>query len=105
MDLSNLSYAELNDLQTKIASELKVREVQEKENLRQEIMAKIAACGFSLEEVMPSGKKIRSAGQKVAVKYRHPQDASLEWSGRGRKPQWVVAWIEGGNALESLLIG
>jgi DNA-binding protein H-NS len=27
------------------------------------------------------------------VKYRHPENAELCWSGRGRKPKWVEAWL------------
>jgi hypothetical protein len=36
------------------------------------------------------------------VKYRHPEESSLEWSGKGRQPKWVEAYIEQGGTLESL---
>lgn len=36
------------------------------------------------------------------VRYRHPENPSIGWTGHGRKPQWVLEWIENGGALEDL---
>lgn len=38
-----------------------------------------------------------------AAAYRHPNNPDCVWSGRGRKPAWVVTWIEQGGALADLL--
>jgi DNA-binding protein H-NS len=43
-----------------------------------------------------------SAGKKVAPKYRDP--GGLEWTGRGRKPGWVVAALAEGKTLDEFLI-
>jgi len=43
-----------------------------------------------------------SAGRKVAPKYRDP--SGLEWTGRGRKPAWVVAALAEGKTLDEFLI-
>lgn len=37
-----------------------------------------------------------------AVPYRHPDNADLTWTGRGRKPAWVEAWLEDGGTLDDL---
>ena len=42
------------------------------------------------------------SGNKVKIKYRHPENGALEWTGRGRKPKWVEAWLVSGNNMESL---
>ena len=47
---------------------------------------------------------IDAKGGKVAVKYRHPKDASLQWTGRGRQPKWVEAWLKDGGTIEALAI-
>ncbi len=39
----------------------------------------------------------------IAAACRHPNNPDLVWSGRGRKPAWVVAWIEQGGKLADLL--
>lgn len=36
------------------------------------------------------------------VKYRHPSNAELCWSGRGRQPAWVANWINDGGTLNDL---
>lgn len=36
------------------------------------------------------------------VKYRHPAEHSLEWSGKGRQPKWVEAYLANGGSLVSL---
>ena len=45
-----------------------------------------------------------SVVNKVKVKYRHPENAGLEWTGRGRKPKWVEAWVANGGSLDNLLV-
>lgn len=34
--------------------------------------------------------------------YQHPEDPSVTWSGRGRKPSWIIEWIESGKPIEEL---
>ncbi|WP_306602410.1 H-NS histone family protein [Azonexus sp.] len=105
MDLSSLSLIELRDLQQQIPAELKRREIVEKANVLSEMRALAKARGFSIEDFL--GKEVKdkvSTGVKVRVKYRHPQNAELEWTGRGRKPKWVEAWLAAGSSLDALLV-
>lgn len=107
MDLSTLSSAELRDLQQQIPGELKRRETQEKTNALNELRELAKSRGFVLEELVNKETKVKVAagtGAKVKVKYRHPQDESLAWTGRGRRPKWVDGWIENGGTIEQLLV-
>lgn len=104
MDLSSLTLAELRDLQQQIPSELKRREVQEKANILNEVRAFAKARGFALEELVGKEVKIKVPTGKVKVKYRHPENASLEWTGRGRQPKWVAEWLAKGGSLDSLAV-
>jgi DNA-binding protein H-NS len=45
-----------------------------------------------------------TSGNKVKVKYRHPENVELEWTGRGRKPKWVEAWVANGGSIDNLLV-
>ena len=107
MDLSAFSLVELRDLEKQIPAELKRREAAEKAIVRNEVHALVSARGFTLEDIMGKELKIQAtAGEKikVKVKYRHPQDASLAWTGRGRQPKWVEAWLAEGGDLDRLLV-
>lgn len=40
----------------------------------------------------------------VESKYQNPDAPEQQWSGRGRKPAWVVAYLEKGKNLEDLRV-
>lgn len=105
MNLSELSIQDLKALLEKIPAEIKRRENGEKQRLRQEIEAIAAKAGFSLNDLMAdTGAKVKKT-TSVAVKYRHPDNSSFAWTGRGRQPRWVVDFVAAGGALEQLLVG
>lgn len=68
--------------------------------------------GFKLLELVNvsvdlKGVKRRKAAKpvrKVAPKYQHPDDENVKWSGRGRKPLWVLSHLDGGGSMEDLQI-
>ena len=105
MELNTLTPSQLRELQQQIPAELKRREAQEKVAVLNEVRAFAKARGYTLEELLGKEVKVKaSAGGKVKVKYRHPEDATLEWTGRGRKPKWVESWLAGGGSLDKLLV-
>lgn len=105
MDISTLSVSQLKHLLELIPVEIKRREKQEKTRIRQELEALAAKSGYTLDELLgEASEKIRKVSNPVAVKYRHPQDQSLAWSGRGRQPKWVVAYLSAGGKLDQLAV-
>lgn len=104
MDLAKLTVSQLQDLLQQIPAEIKRRESEEKTNVLNELRALAKAKGYSIEDLLAKEVKVKAVGSKVKVKYRHPQNAELEWTGRGRKPKWVDAWLAEGKALEGLLV-
>ena len=105
MDLSELSVAELNKLLSDIPKEIARREKGEKARVRKELEALAAAQGYSLEELLgDGGATAKRAGKPVAAKYRHPENAALTWSGRGRQPKWIAEFLASGGKIETLAI-
>jgi DNA-binding protein H-NS len=77
--------------------------VQERERnaLRQEMEAMAQSRGFKLNEVVGGrGGK----GRTVAAKYANPDNPAETWSGRGRKPKWLVAKLKDGAKMDKFLI-
>ena len=103
MDISAIATADLKDLLDRIPAELKRREKEDKAKARKEIEAIAAAHGFSLDDLLGSVSepKVKKA---VAVKYRHPENQELTWTGRGRQPKWVADFLASGGTLEQLLV-
>ena len=67
---------------------------------KMEEMAK--ASGFSVSELFGGRKgKGSKIAPKIAPKYRNPKDPSQTWTGRGRRPNWIV---EAGGDMKRFLI-
>ncbi|WP_407690599.1 H-NS histone family protein [Rhodophyticola porphyridii] len=46
-----------------------------------------------------------NASRKVsAPKYRHPDNPSITWTGRGRRPTWINEALAAGKSLEDFEI-
>ena len=60
------------------------------------------------ERVVTLSTPLSAAGPRkrapAAAKYRHPENAALTWTGRGRKPRWVTDHLAKGGALDALAI-
>lgn len=101
MDLSNMSLGDLRNLQDQIKQEMKKREQQEVQKAREQIMAIAQSVGVPLKDLISA---TRGKTGSVAVRYRNPNDASQQWTGRGRQPKWVKEWVEGGKPLDKLRV-
>lgn len=106
MDISKLSIAELHTLQDQITKALKDREQAERAKAREQILAIAQGIGVPLKELMGTQARVAKTGSvtKVAVRYRHPAETSLHWTGRGRQPKWVHEWLESGQSLDALKV-
>ena len=63
--------------------------------------------GFSLNELTGGSVKSKTPKkptQKAAPKYANPADASQTWTGRGRRPAWVISALEAGKSLDDMAI-
>lgn len=115
MNIQKMTLKQLRALQRSVGAEIERRENAEKKKVIDEVLAFAKARGLKLEEVVlqkKRGRKASPAKPQVAprkrapakVKYRHPEQASLTWTGRGRQPKWVAEWMAAGKALEALAV-
>jgi DNA-binding protein H-NS len=98
--VDNLSYAQLLDLQQKITAAISERKAADAQATREQLRVMAEKAGFDLKELF--GSK-RPKGASVA-KYRNPKDTSQTWTGRGRKPNWLVDAVKKGAKIDSFAI-
>ena len=56
--------------------------------------------GIAMKDVVRGAQ----GGNIQPPKYRHPENPSLTWSGRGRQPAWFKEAIDAGTSRDDLLI-
>ena len=102
MNLSTLTLPELRNLEDKVRQEMQGRERQDLDKAREQIMAIAQQAGIPLKQLILDGLHPRAG--KVAVQYRNPDNASEQWTGRGRQPLWVKSWVESGKSIDLLRV-
>ncbi|OYZ99628.1 MAG: hypothetical protein B7Y02_19075 [Rhodobacterales bacterium 17-64-5] len=50
------------------------------------------------------GVEVKTTRAPAVAKYRHPENAAVIWSGRGRKPQWFADHINAGKDPSALAV-
>lgn len=54
------------------------------------------------QEEERAGQEATTASRETTIRFRHPQNQDMTWSGRGRKPAWVQEWLDEGGSLADL---
>jgi DNA-binding protein H-NS len=101
MDLNALSLEDLKTLRKDVEKAIGSFEKRRLKDARTKLEAYAREIGVELNEVMdikPGAKSVNPP------KYRHPKDPNMTWTGRGRKPKWIVEALERGKSLKSFEI-
>lgn len=109
-DLRDLSLEELKELQKIINSAVddyyKVqveKALAEAQQLADKYGVDVADAISGLQK-SETKKQARATRAKKApkIKYQHPYNRSLSWTGRGRTPTWIEDLLEGGMTMDEL---
>ncbi len=95
-----MSKDELVALQKDVAAAIKDFDKRKKKEDLIATQKAVQEFGFSLGEVSGGCQ----TGAKVAPRYRNPSNPDQTWTGRGRKPLWVVDALNSGKSLDDLAI-
>ena len=102
LDLNSLTLADLKQLQKDVAKAIAGFEDRKKSEARAALEAQAKELGYTLAELVgPPVVQVRAA---ASPKYRHPENAAVTWSGRGRRPHWFIDAIAAGKTEESLAV-
>jgi len=98
--IDNLSYAQLIALQDKISAAIVARKAEDASVTKQALKDMALKAGFDINELF--GKK--RAKSASTIKYRDSSDSSRTWTGRGRRPGWVVDALKKGAKLDKFAV-
>jgi DNA-binding protein H-NS len=96
-DLNGMSYAELAELESKLAGLKAQKQTEERAAIKAKLTAVAKQAGFDIHDLFGRGRG-GAKGSKVAPKYRDPKNPANTWTGRGRMPRWLTAATKGSKA-------
>lgn len=98
-----MTAAEMRQEAKRLQDEADRVEREEKKALRAEVEDLIAKRGYALTDIFPEGKGTRPAPSGTRSRsdlpptHRDPKNPENTWTGRGRKPNWLVEYMEKGH--------
>lgn len=102
--LPALTIEELQAVQKGIESELKSRDKIRTKEARKAIQETLKAHGFSsVEEVFLPTEPTRTYN-KAPIKYQNYENPEQTWTGRGKKPNWLVSALNQGAQLSQFSV-
>jgi DNA-binding protein H-NS len=102
INLEEMTKKELVDLKKRVDRAVTEFEDRKKQEAITELEEKAKALGYKLNELVNSTNK--RARKPAKPKYANPANKSETWTGRGRKPLWVVAALKSGKSLDDIAI-
>lgn len=112
-NLSGYSLPQLKQLHARIEKEIAKQESAGKASVLKKLQKLAKEHGLTLDDVLGGSAQVKTKKPvtkapavpkaPLPLKYRHPSKQDLAWSGRGRRPQWVEAWLANGGALDALI--
>ena len=101
-DLAKMDLDELKRLQKDVGAAIATYQERQREQARALLEKQAREMGFKLEDLAAPGG--RRKGKSSPAKYRHPENPTLTWTGRGRRPNWITAALEQGRTLQDMEI-
>lgn len=103
INVEKLSLTDLVELESKIKNALAVAKERERAEVRGKVEELVKSSGFTIEELFARGRSA-AKGKTVAPKYINPENRAETWTGRGRKPKWLVAKLAKGANMDEFAI-
>lgn len=103
IDLNSMSRKELLKLQKDVAKAIESLEDREKATALAAAEKAAAEHGFSLAQLAGSlrGKRAQTKG---VARYRNPENPAQTWTGKGRRPNWIIQGEASGRSLSDFEI-
>lgn len=100
VNYDKMSVKDLTDHISRAQKALAAAKERERAELKHKIASIAENAGFSVGELFGA----RGRGKSVAIKYQNPDNRAETWTGRGRKPNWLVAKLNKGAKIQDFAV-
>ena len=100
VNVGKMSLKDLLELELKVQQAISNARERERSEVKLALAKLAEKRGFTVAELYGG----RAKGKSSVAKYANPANRSETWTGRGRKPNWLVAKLKRGAKLESFAI-
>lgn len=100
VNYDKMSVKDLSDHISRAQKALAAAKDRERAELKHKIASIAENAGFSVGELFGA----RGRGKSAAIKYQNPDNRSETWTGRGRKPNWLVAKLSKGAKMQDFAV-
>lgn len=105
LKVEGLSLKEINKLESELLKAKAEARERVKRDLKKKIDALLEGTGIGIHEIYGiSAPKRKGKASTGVAKYANPDDPTDTWTGRGRKPNWLLARLNKGAKLEQFAI-
>jgi DNA-binding protein H-NS len=103
INLEKMKLVDLIELDGRLKAAIAVARDKQRADIKKKMTDLAETHGFSVAEIF--GNPHRGTKRAIGLaKYVNPADASDTWTGRGRKPNWLVARLKKGGELSDFEI-
>ncbi len=99
IDLDGMSRSELMRLRSDVEKAIATLADRDRKKAIDAAERAAAEHGFSLADLTGAPLAGKRGKSKSPAKYRNPADPTQTWSGRGRKPRWIIEAASAGRNL------
>ncbi|WP_394754817.1 H-NS family nucleoid-associated regulatory protein [Crenothrix sp.] len=96
-DYEKMNVNELQSLIGNAEKALRNLQVNQRKDVINQIKELAASINVTAEIIENDKKSSVRKGTPVPVKYRHPDDSSKTWTGRGVMPTWLKTLVDAGR--------
>ncbi|WP_201586166.1 H-NS histone family protein [Psychrobacter jeotgali] len=101
IDLENLGVDELKAISESAQQLIEQKQHQRLYDAYMQFEKIAEESNSTIEEILQAGEKLE---KKRSIKYRNTENSEETWTGRGRKPTWLVEALASGKNLEDFAI-
>lgn len=100
VNVDKMSLKDLIELEAKVQKAISAARDRERAEVKQALANMAEKRGFTVTELFGG----RGRGKVSAAKYVNPDNRAETWTGRGRKPNWLVAKLKKGAKITDFAI-